>query len=639
MAIYTLDEILQKTGAKPEDIKLESATGVETSTPSKESVFTKIKNGLKSLGGAIISSEKGFGESIAGALPSSIPGSAGYQENKLQQQRTEEQQLFAEQLAGLQKLKALGKDTTKLEQYLSEAIGKDTTNLSSIVPSVNKTPGQVLGEGFGVALDIATAGAGGQVAKDTIKTGAKTLGKNIAKGAGIGYGYDVTQGLQNKEGAKSFIPGTGTIVGGGLPVIGSLAKKGVTKAGELSKKMVNNFIDTINPSTVNASNQLITTTRNIGKGVKNFVGQSLENLKQIPSNISTNIAEKQAVRESIKELPKATYKNAVLSGVDINDVKSLSALKSQQAKQIKPLIESVQKFASGESKVNPIEIVGKPIVNRIKELETKKLNIGKKLGEVSKQLGDVSEAESVFPIYDKLKQVPGLSGLRFSETGGLDFSNTVLASAETASDRRAITRIFDEATRASSGEQKHLLRQELFESLGGKKKAGVQLTGTQEKAYEAIRSGLSDILDSKNSQYKKLNDEYRKIVQPLNGIYKFVKTGDENIANLSAGLIARRLTSASQSNPTVRSVLKALDNATKITGKSRISTETLQDVYNILNKYYDIAPKTGFQNLVKEGVSNTGVIGKVSEAVGSLVGKTNAVRQKALENLLNDIFK
>ena len=60
----------------------------------------------------------------------------------------------------------------------------------------------------------------------------------------------------------------------------------------------------------------------------------------------------------------------------------------------------------------------------------------------------------------------------------------------------------------------------------------------------------------------------------------------------------------------------------------------MQNMYNILNKYYDIAPRTGFQNLTKEGVSAS-PLGMIKETLTDVAGKSNAVRQKALEDLLN----
>lgn len=52
---------------------------------------------------------------------------------------------------------------------------------------------------------------------------------NIAKGAGIGYGYDVTQGLQgargeDRTGGAAFIPGAGTALGAAIPTISETVK-------------------------------------------------------------------------------------------------------------------------------------------------------------------------------------------------------------------------------------------------------------------------------------------------------------------------------------------------------------------------------------------------------------------------------
>jgi hypothetical protein len=157
--------------------------------------------------------------------------------------------------------KALGKDTTRLEQTYNSVYGEPdkTPTVSDIVPSINKTTGQVAGELGGTALDILSAGTYGKTATAGMKTGelaAKNIGMkaaatiaspelgkvaeqtaqkatgaftkkgaiSIAKGAGVGYAQDVTQGLQgnrgeNRTGAGAFIPGMGTAIGGGIPAI------------------------------------------------------------------------------------------------------------------------------------------------------------------------------------------------------------------------------------------------------------------------------------------------------------------------------------------------------------------------------------------------------------------------------------
>ena len=47
---------------------------------------------------------------------------------------------------------------------------------------------------------------------------------NVLKRAGIGYGYDVSSGLQgfrgeDRTGGKAFIFGLGTVISGGIPVV------------------------------------------------------------------------------------------------------------------------------------------------------------------------------------------------------------------------------------------------------------------------------------------------------------------------------------------------------------------------------------------------------------------------------------
>lgn len=201
---------------------------------------------LKSIGDALISSEKNFGESIAGAI------GAGGTQRQLDTINKDNQDVWAEQIATIKKLKAEGKDTTKAEQYLSEAIGRPLTELQDIIPSVNKTAGQIYGEGAGVLLDATTGGTlgnsaksfalaqkglkGAEVASDLNKANkAVSLAKNVGKGAAIGYGYDVTQGLQEGQGAESFTPGIGTIVGGSLPILGRGLSKGATALSKGSR--------------------------------------------------------------------------------------------------------------------------------------------------------------------------------------------------------------------------------------------------------------------------------------------------------------------------------------------------------------------------------------------------------------------
>ena len=401
-------------------------------------------------------------------------------------------------------------------------------------------------------------------------------------------------------------------------------------------------------------------------GIKGAVAPLVQEAKRIPSRVQTNLATKQAVQEGINRLPSKVARQAAQDGIEVGDVKFIYNIPKTQKAPLKKLAKIVKDFSEGKTKTNPIEAVGKPIISRIEQLESAKVKIGKKLGEVSKNLGDVTTEELELSLFENLKKVPGLSGLKIHTpeslaTSGLsdaelalahitsrgkilDFSDTVLASPLSKSEQKAIQNIFSEAVKSGTGKSKHLLRQELFEILGGKKKALTNLTDTQERAFNAVRKSLSDVLESKNSQYKALSNQYRKIAQPLQDIRGYMKKvvgADEDILDMYDGLLARRLTSAAKSNPEIKAVLNAMDKATAVAGKTRLSVETLQDFYNILEKYYDIAPKTGFQSQVRQGVEKAigGPVSFVGEQVKGFLGETSAVRQKALEKVLEEVFR
>lgn len=489
-------------------------------------------------------------------------------------------------------------------------------NVLGSIPGVSKL--KPIGEAIGTGISNVT----GAIADNPI---VQQYSKDLAQSLG---GEENLQTLADVGDIANTILGAETGVKGTVKT-GQIGKKGVDIAG----KEIRSTVNAIQP-TLNATGDAIRTT---GSAIK-MAGEGLTN---IPARVSANVAEKQAVEQTIKTLPTKTAQQAVREGVDLPDIKFFSEIPKAQKTPVKKLVQAVQDFESGKTKLNPIEAVGKPLVDRIGTVKTLQNKVGKQLGEVADTLGDIKPDEAFIPVYDSLRSVRGLDGLRLAEDGTLDFTNTVLASAETASDRTAIQSIFNEAVKEGTGKQKHLLRQELRESLGGKKKGGVQLTGTQENAYEAIRRGLSDLLDTKNPQYKKLNSQYQQISTPLDNLSKALRIGketDTDILNMKAGLLARRLTSNSVTNPEIKSMLNAIDKLTVKKGMTRTSLETLQDSLNILNKYYDIAPKTGFQNLVTEGVANSGVKDFVVGTLRDIGGKTNATRKKALENALKDLL-
>lgn len=443
------------------------------------------------------------------------------------------------------------------------------------------------------------------------------------------------------QGGLNVSKNLGDTAGGILTAQGAAttAQKGVDLTKQATRTVSNVATNVANKTEQAIIKPVQKASQKISQSTNSFVQEA----RRIPDRFKTNVANKQAAQQEINQLPSRIAREAAQDGLDVPDIKTLYRIPADQKTMLKKLAVNVKEFSEGKTKINPIEVVGKPIVNRLKELEAARGKVGAKLGEVAENLGVVTKEELTPTIFQRLKKVSGMEGLSIDDAGNLNFKNTVLATAETKADRIAIQRIFNSATKWGQGKNKHLLRQELFEALGGKKRAGINLTATQEKAYEAIRAGLSDVLESKNVGYKNLSNQYRQIVAPLKEMRKMMKVAGEadDILDMSAGLLARRLTSMAQSNPQIRAILNAMDKATKKAGKTRLSVESLQDFYNILEKYYDIAPKTGFQAQVRQGVEKAvgGPLNYIAEQIKGFAGETPAVRQKALEKILDEILR
>jgi len=141
-------------------------------------------------------------------------------------------------------------DPTRKQKLLDMAkqdIERAGGNWEEVIPSIQKTTKQIVGEGIGTAIDVATAGTYG-LAKEGVKSfqlatksptvlkmltnisqklpekvAQKTLGAGLratATGLGIGYGMDVSTGLQYGE-ENPFMPGMGTAIGGTIPAAAS----------------------------------------------------------------------------------------------------------------------------------------------------------------------------------------------------------------------------------------------------------------------------------------------------------------------------------------------------------------------------------------------------------------------------------
>lgn len=520
---------------------------------------------------------------------------------------------------------------------------------------------QTFGQGFGLVTDIAKRGTSSltttaeeiapesvgafkqgfnQSIKDIVST---DTGKSAIEALSRGQESYAQFKISNPEAAANIEASVD--IASVVPILQGLRDAGLltsaigTGVKNVTKNSLTGIADA-GKSFAESASPLLDTTKNIANSVIDTAKLAGGGLSRIPGRVSTNIAEKKALQESIQSLPTMSAKKAVQDGVDVEDMRYFSSIPKEQKPQVAKLVKSVQDFESGKTKVNPIEVVGKPMTEGLNRLKAQRKVVGEQLSKEAEKLGNVTPDMTTPNVLDSLKKVQGLEGIKLADNGTLDFTDTVMSSMETSGDRKVLQSIFTDATKAGTGKQKHLLRQELREALGGKKQAQVQITETLDKSYEAVRQGLSNTLDTINPNYKRINAEYAKVANPLKDLARELKIKgeiDDDVLNLSAGLMARRLTSNSISNPRLRNILKNVDIALKTKGKTLTSLETLQDSLNRFSKYYNIDQKTGYKALTQEATS-AGLKDFVSNAVTDIAGKTDAVRKKALEEALKELL-
>jgi len=564
-----------------------------------------------------------FGKTIGEAL--AAPKNAQLYSDSVEQHSKVQSDL----LKTIRDRKVLGQDTSRLENALKNHTAS-TPKLEDFTGDViNKTAGQVLGEAGGTAVE---ALSGGLLSSGVKTVASKTLSNfgKIKEGAKIGSVFGgitgTTGAMQDGDGVVDTLKsGVGSAVAGGFlggAIPGVVAGVGAFQRG--AKATIPKVAEMVRPVTDIVSD--------IGGGIA-----------RTPKRIATNIAERQGEVQVIKSLPTAKAREAAFNGIDIPDVKTVLNINKEVKPAARELVDNVIKFAKRETSQDPITSVGKPIVAKLRELESKKNIVGGKLEVAARNIGIVTKQELQTSVFNRIQKVKGLEGLGINSKGKLDFSKTTLASDFSRADRNAIQTAYNQSIKWGDGYKAHLFRQELFSVLGGKKRAfGTVLTDTQEKGLDAIRAGLSDVLETKSTGYKELSNQYREIIQPLSAINKKLKAisgTPENALEMNAGLLARRLTSTSMSQGELETILTAMDKATGAKGTFFKNTKELQNIYNVLDRYYQIIPQTGFKGQSQaafEGAQGLGDL--VVKTARGLAGQTPAVRQKALEDLLNEVL-
>lgn len=303
---------------------------------------------------ALTSSEQNVGSDIGGLISEMSPGVKTAQD-KAQAAKQQSMSVYNQLVAKRHQMFQAGEDTTQIDASIASAAKTfGITGLENILPqAAQKTSSQVVGDFGGVAMDLLASGTlqkgaesfelltateKAQLAEKGITSAAdaekalsasqkyadiaKTTAKGVATGAGLGYGYDVTQNLQKGQTATTgaFKPGMGTVIGASVPAL-----FGLYEAGKLTAKQLAPAIDNW---TMRALPKQFRYGANPGKTVAEM-GISGNSLEDWGANV------KKAVATQGKTIGKLADTVAAETGdktIDLTD-------------QFKPLNDAIQKAA------------------------------------------------------------------------------------------------------------------------------------------------------------------------------------------------------------------------------------------------------------------------------------------------------
>lgn len=215
------DEEISKYEEAPEELSDEEISQMETLDDTPETPTPEKKGIFRKIGETLISSERGFGESITGAIQPFLKTTKEAEDSGANLEKLRQSTLKL-----IQEKRKKGEDTSRLLQSLKN-MGMNEPTPEEMNPAITKTNKQVAGEGLGVLADIASFGTYGTAAKGaqagkflptmklselavpTAKTGIGAFGKGFVSGAvknaPIGIAYGVSGAMQENKDFQEIV--------------------------------------------------------------------------------------------------------------------------------------------------------------------------------------------------------------------------------------------------------------------------------------------------------------------------------------------------------------------------------------------------------------------------------------------------
>lgn len=431
----------------------------------------------------IIASEKRFGQSIGDALSTKLATKTTQQ--AMQTHSNDIQKLSQES----KRLRSIGQDTTRVDNLIRTMINEDPSkyggDIATIIPSINKTTKQIVGEGAGVLTDV-LAGTG---ALSPTLAGASLMGTGAAQ--------------ENKSTGEII---SQTLLGG---LVGKIGEVGFNKASPLISKYLTQYgtplfeklapyipeekLATLKSFADKATQKLSIGTGTGGTDAINVVN----NVVQKPFDIASATASK--VVDKIQTGTRSTIDGLIEK--DVNNLLNSTKGISNKVKNYSSLGTDIKK-----------ELTDPSIFKGIK-VDNKKINPDEALSVVNDRLDRLTEAKSkILPELDN--KVPGISKQTIRENAINDIRGKY-----TLADEQDIINGIDKQLAAYPDTMKisevDALRAKFRTSARNAK--GLQKSSSEYSALEnGTRKTVFDVTDNlpfdTSGEYKQLNSNIKNLI-------------------------------------------------------------------------------------------------------------------------------
>lgn len=682
-----LDAEAQKYGIDLSPFKPAKQSPANAANPAEPTGNVKQDQGL-------LASEKNFGNSIADAAYS---GTAATQVNKNQDQHSQD---IAKLTTLSQEKKAKGEDTTHLDTVIKQLVNTDPSaygaKLSDIVPSVDKTAKQIIGEGTGVLADL-LVGAGGLGAT---AAGAAIAGSRAAQnnkdtkgivtdaliGAVVGKVLDVgfakaspyisagieKYGLPFYEKIAGYIPEAAQT---GLKDLATKASEKLTLgSGEGGTKILNTVNDLADGTTVKKA------ATAVGGAVKDAAGKVsgavedianspiIKGLKQTGEDIlqripnakqkATEFATEQAARAERIAAATPEAADAIKKNVPetiINTVKGADQPTLKAYKDIIDLAEEPGKAKTIGVKTNPTKVGGELASQQYDIIDSKKKEVGTAIGDEVAKLSKGKKID-ITPSLENSNNVLAHNGIKtVTDDAGktsLDFTESQFTPAE----RTKIEQLYNLTTEGGTEATPRQIynKNKMF----GKLKREASFDGIGNIIVDTPDGGKSSLFDVFRDIYMGQLEEISPKILKLNGEYKkfsnltdaiegsLLKTPNIDLLKGAdqaefAKVNLRRIFGEAQSSPAYEYIADTMDKVSRGLGyKGATPKEVALFAQEMRKIYPDIIPKTGFTGSIKGILSGPdSIVSKVSEIGVPDLKDQQAALRKLIESFIKKLPK